>query len=191
MKILSLIIFGIAVIAQWAVPGVMIRNKEKIIWEGKVFHFRTAPVDPTDPFRGKYVSLNFKENHFISIKGDSTLYYGNVYVILGKDRNGFAIIKQIVRQQPVASIDYVKASIAYTTSLGKDTTDIHINYPFDQFYMDEFKAPKAERVYRESSIDSSQKTYAVVSILNGEAAIRDVMINDKPIRQVIKEMEKK
>jgi hypothetical protein len=56
--------------------------------------------------------------------------------------------------------------------------------------MDEFKAPKAETVYRESTRDSTQKTYVVVSILNGDAVIKDVMINDQSIRQAIRKMDK-
>lgn len=55
--------------------------------------------------------------------------------------------------------------------------------------MDEYKAPKAEAAYRESTRDSTQKTYAVVSILNGDAVAKDVLINGQSIRQVIRQME--
>lgn len=192
MKILLLAVFGLMAIAQWTVPGVMIYNKEKVLLKGKIFHFRTEPIDPSDPFRGRYVSLNFRASDFTAAPVDSSLQnYDEVYVVLEKDKDGFAAIKNVVKQQPAGSMDYVKATISYIDAMGEDTAVLHINYPFTEFYMDEYKAPAAESVYRESNIDSTQKTYAVVKILNGEAAIKDIMINDKPISEVIKEREKK
>lgn len=191
MKQLTFIIFVIIVIIQWAVPGSMIWQREKILTSGKVFNFRTEPVDPSDPFKGRYIRLNFKEAQFRSISPDSTLEsYGDVYVLLEKDNEGFAKVKNVVKQKPAAVVDFVEASINYISKENKDTSVIFINYPFDEFYMDEFKAPKAETAYRQSNIDTAQKTYAAISVLNGEAVIKDVMINNKPIREVIKEMDK-
>ncbi len=191
MKILLIVVFGLMAVAQWTVPGVMIRNKEKVLLKGKAFHFRTEPIDPSDPFRGRYVSLNFRASDFTAAPLDSSLQsYDEVYVVLEKDKDGFAAIKNVVKQQPAGSIDYVRATLGYIDAMGGDTAVLHINYPFTEFYMDEYKAPAAESVYRESNIDSTQKTYAVVKILNGEAAIKDIMINEKPIKQVIEEMEK-
>ncbi len=48
--------------------------------------------------------------------------------------------------------------------------------------MDEYKAPKAETVYRESTSDTANTTYALVKILKGEAVIENVFINNIPIR---------
>ena len=56
--------------------------------------------------------------------------------------------------------------------------------------MDEFKAPKAEKMYRQSNRDSTQKVYAMVSVLKGKAVIKDVMINEKSIRIAIEESTK-
>ena len=53
--------------------------------------------------------------------------------------------------------------------------------------MDEYKAPNAETEYRKANMDSTQRIYAAVSILKGDAVIREVMINDKPIVEVINE----
>jgi len=51
--------------------------------------------------------------------------------------------------------------------------------------MDEFMAPKAEEAFRRRQGDSTKKTYAVVSVLNGESVIKEVMIGDKPIRELL------
>ena len=185
MKRLAIGAFVIIAIVQWFVPGKMIWDKEAVLRKGKIFNFRTEPVDPSHPFKGRYIALSFNENEFTTTSPDSGLFhYGEAYVLLEKDRDGFAKIKNVVKQKPGAALDYVKASISYIDRK-KDTAVVHLLYPFDAFYMDEFKAPKAETVYRESTMDSTQKTYAIVSILNGDAVIKDVMINSQPIRQVI------
>lgn len=189
MKLVSLIIFAIVVVAQWIVPGAMIMNKEKILLQGKIFHFRTEPIDPANPFKGKYIRLNFRENQFTSVLPDSALQsYDAIYVILAKDKEGFAIIKDVTKRKPGTGVDFVKATVNYINKTDNGATVIYLDYPFDEFYMEEFKAPRAEEAYRASNIDTTQKTYAVVSLLNGEAAIKDVMINEKPILQVLKEM---
>jgi uncharacterized membrane-anchored protein len=189
MKLVSLVVFAIVVAAQWIVPGSMIMNKEKILLQGKIFHFRTEPVDPANPFKGKYIRLNFRENQFTSVSPDSTLQsYDDVYVILAKDKDGFAAIKDVTKRKPGTNVDFVKATVNYLSKIDNGACIIYLNYPFDEFYMEEFKAPRAEEAYRASNIDTTQKTYAVVSLLNGDAAIKDVMINEKPILQVLKEM---
>jgi hypothetical protein len=52
--------------------------------------------------------------------------------------------------------------------------------------MEEYKAPGAEKIYRERHTDTTQKTYAIVNIYNGEAIIKDVYINDTLINEVIR-----
>jgi uncharacterized membrane-anchored protein len=188
MKQSAIGVFIIIAIVQWLVPGKMIWDKEAVLRKGKIFHFRTEPVDPSHPFKGRYIALSFKENEFTTTSPDSGLFnYGDAYVLLEKDRDGFAKIKNVVKQKPGTAPDYVQASISYIDRK-KDTAVIHLQYPFDAFYMDEYKAPKAEAAYRESTRDSTQKTYAVVSILNGDAVVKDVLINGQSIRQVIGQM---
>src|SRR5690554_461138 len=60
------IAFILVAIIQLAVPAKMIWDKENVLKSGKEFKFETAPVDPTDPFRGKYIALNYKENTYSS-----------------------------------------------------------------------------------------------------------------------------
>ena len=189
MKQSAIGVFIIIAIVQWLVPGKMIWDKEAVLRKGKIFHFRTEPVDPSHPFKGRYIALSFKENEFTTTSPDSGLFnYGDAYVLLEKDRDGFAKIKNVVKQKPGTAPDYVQASISYIDRK-KDTAVIHLQYPFDAFYMDEYKAPKAEAAYRESTRDSTQKTYAVVSILNGDAVVKDVLINGQSIRRVIRQTD--
>lgn len=192
MKKILLIAFIITVIVQWIIPLRMIWQKETVLRNGKVFNFLTEPVDPSHPFKGRYIILNYEASNYVTTHLDSSIngYDQDVYVLLNRDKDGFAKVQQLVKEKPDNTADFVKASVYYVNRYENDSASIRINFPFTEFYMDEFKAPKAESMYRESTIDSTQKAYALVSVLDGDAVVKDVMINDKPIMQVIKELRR-
>lgn len=175
--------FILMVLAQWLLPGEMIWHKERVLDKGSAYKFQSAPVDPADPFRGKYIILNFLEDH-LTVAGKPDLPYGKkVFVSFFKDKNGFARIQSVNEIKPNRK-DYLETTISFVSNK-KDSSDIYINYPFSKYYLDEYKAPQAERIYWERRIDSSQKTYALVNILNGDAVIKDVYINDTLLQRVI------
>ena len=179
--------FILVALVQLYVPASMIFGKEKVITQGQVYRFKTQPIDPNDPFRGKYINLSFEEN-FILMPNASEWYRGDpVYVILTTDEKGFAKIESLTKVQPEGDSGYVKASINYIIT---DTmSHVTIQYPFERFYMEESKAANAELAYNEALRDSSQITYALVSIKDGDAVIRDVLINGIPIREAAKNFE--
>lgn len=183
-KYLLLIAFVFVAAAQIYVPASMILEREDILATGKTFKFRTAPVDPNDPMRGKYITLNFDENVY-KIHGEQSFNQGeDVFVHLKEDLDGFIEIEKLSVEKPGEEIDFVKAEIWYI-SYYNDTSDISINYPFDRYYMEESKAPEAEETYIESLIDSTTITYAVVKIKDGEAVLEDVMIDGISIKEFV------
>ncbi len=68
---------------------------------------------------------------------------------------------------------------------------MEIEYPFDRFYLEESKAPEAERAYWEANRDTTQVAYALVAVKNGHAALKDVMINNKSVIDVVNELNEK
>lgn len=182
MKKLLLLGFIVLALAQWIIPAKTIWDREKALRQGAAFKFRTEPVDPTHPFKGKYIFLNFKEDVFLT--SDNFLAGDEVNVSVIADDSGFAKIQDVALEKPFHP-NYFRARISYVSKEEKGI-ELHLEYPFHEFYMEEFKAPRAETIYRNSSADSTQKTYALVRILKGTAVIQDVFINDIPIRQLIK-----
>ena len=185
MKRPVFIVFMIVAVLQLAVPAKMILDKENILSLGAPYKFRTAPIDPYDPFRGKYITLSFDANEF-EVPNDSSWHGGDiVFVHLGKDTEGFAKVKDITRQPPAdGNVDYVKAHIRY--AYGEKVT---IDYPFNHFYMEEDKAADAETTYRSSQWDTAQVVYALVNVRKGDAVLKDVMINDTPIADIVEEQK--
>ncbi len=186
MKYGLLLAFSLLIIIQWIVPGKIIWTKNEVLKNGEVYKFQTEPIDPSNPFKGKYTILTFKENSYTDTIERQLIYGEDVYVTFNKNDGGYATINTLSRTKPTGNSGYVKANVYYT-SREADSTTVHINYPFDEFYMDEFKAPKAESIYREANRDSLNRTYALVKIWKGDAVIEDVLINDIPIRALIKD----
>ncbi|GAA4844393.1 GDYXXLXY domain-containing protein [Algivirga pacifica] len=179
------IAFAIMVIVQIAVPAQMILKKEGIIFSGKVYKFRTAPVDPYDPFRGKYITLNFRDAE-VPVSDPTVWERGmEVYLTLQEDAEGFAIPKDMTAYEPSVPEDYIKAEIAWFTH---DSSAVRIHYPFRKYFMEESKALKAEKMYRESNAGKHQ-VYASVGIKEGDYVLKGVMVDGIPIEEAVEQVE--
>ena len=182
---LTWLCFGLLVLLQLWAPASMIFERESVLRTGKVFRFRTAPVDPNDPLRGKYILLRFQESSFYT-KGQATWAAGDkLYVQIKNDEKGFAKIQAVSSQRPSTDLDFIVAKVDYMSY--DNNKMVFIEWPFERFYMEESKALPAEKVYQQSTLDSTQTTYAIVKVKSGDAVLQDVFINDKPITSYIKQ----
>ena len=184
MKNYTLIAFVVLALIQLFVPLKMILDKEDVLHTGEVFKFKTAPVDPTDPFRGKYINLRFEASQYPINQPDAWTKNQEVFVQLTTDADGFAQVLDVTPEPPSSSTPYLKARIS---RVAPDA--LFLEYPFDRYYMEETKAYDAEQLYRESLSDTLQTTYALVHIKEGEAVLEDVMVDGVPIREVVKSRE--
>ncbi len=186
-KKILLIIFVLVAAVQLYVPASIIMERENILAAGKEFKFKTAPVDPSDPFRGKYLTLSYAGNTVKVNNKEEWVYGETVFVQFSKDKDGFATIDAVTKNKPSGKVDFVKARANYVSY---DST-LSIDYPFDRYYMEESKAGEAEDVYRESSRDTTHFTYALVNIKNGEAVLKDVLIDNVSIKEIIKKQNRR
>ena len=106
------------------------------------------------------------------------------FVLLDKDAEGFAKIIAVLKQEPDNQHDYVKVKIY--RAYGSDKNRFRITYPFDRFYMEETKAPDAEKIYRQSAGDPDKKpAYTLVAVKNGNAVLKDVIINGRSVKDIV------
>jgi hypothetical protein len=103
-----------------------------------------------------------------------------IFATINTDKNGFAKISSISKTKPKNTDSYLKLKVGFALNNDK----IAIDLPFNRFYMNENIASKAEKIYREFSIKKKNETYALVTIKNGEAVIKDVRINDVSIKDL-------
>ncbi|MDA7501889.1 GDYXXLXY domain-containing protein [Chitinophagales bacterium] len=180
------ILFAFMVVLQCWIPASMILNNEAVIKNGFSYKFKTAPIDPSDPFRGKYVDLAFEENSLSVTDPENWINGESVYLRLTQDEEGYAKLLSVSRVRPDHDI-YFTAKINRIKT--KDDPELVFNYPFERFYMEESKAYEAEQLHRSSRIDSTKSTYAVVKILGGESALIDVQINGESLKELVKERQ--
>lgn len=178
-------VFIVVVLIQLYVPAKMVWDSNAVITSGETFKFKTQPIDPNDPFRGKYVVLNYEADN-ITIEDEVDFeIYEPVYVTLQKDDLGFAVIKTVSKTAPNNTSNYVIATIDQVVPKKGDSTKIYVEYPFDRFYMEEHKAKPAEQTVAESSREEGKTAYAIVKVKNGQAVIEDVMIDGVSVKEIV------
>lgn len=166
-------------LVQLYVPGRMIWDREQVLTHGKVYRFKTAPIDPTDPFRGKYIQLSFEAAaHPIEHKDDWT-NGAFIYLTFSEDDSGLAKIKTVSKEEPTDTPYFLKAKVDYVTY----DDVLMITYPFERFYMEESKAYEAEQEYNLVAQNDTTLTYGLVHILAGSAVLEDVRINNISIQE--------
>jgi uncharacterized membrane-anchored protein len=170
VKYWRLIVFGLVAGAQLAVPGSLIWKRENTLRQGSVWKFRTAPVDPVDAFRGRYVALHFDaEIQEISPPADASSGDA-VFVTLKQNAEGFAEIDQVSSTKPDRD-DFLAAQL-YGNK---------ITLPFDKYWVTERDAPAAEIAYQNLSRHGNQNAYVSVRIFRGDAAIEQLYLDNQPL----------
>ncbi|GAA4236288.1 hypothetical protein GCM10022291_20280 [Postechiella marina] len=181
------IIFLLVVVVQLFVPAKMILNQESVIEHGEVFKFKTQPIDPSDPFKGKYINLNYTISN-ITTTDSLWKRRAPIYVYLETDSLGYAKIQTVSRTILAENNNtYVKASVQW---YAKYNNQLNINFPFNRYYMKETKAYDAEIAVRNRQRDSLlDNTYALVYVKQGDAVLTDVLIDDIPIKNYVEKKE--
>ncbi|PTX58724.1 GDYXXLXY motif protein [Kordia periserrulae] len=176
------LLFGLMVIAQIVASAQIVYKHETVINSGNVYKFTTAPIDPSDPFRGKYIVLDFDINSFPTTDEDWN-YGEKAYLYLGKNANGYAYIDTLSKTKLANNPnDYILVELGSHYN-GK----IHFDLPFDTYYMEESKAYDAELLYRENNRrGEAQEVYAVVHIQEGTHVLTDVVVNGISIKDAVK-----
>jgi uncharacterized membrane-anchored protein len=186
MKARGMLILLAAVAAgQLAIPAYMIRRQERTLREGRPYKFQTAPVDPYDAFRGRYVALRFTQE-YAAWPGTNTARRVPAFALVGEDADGFAVVRELALTRPVTG-DFVRVQVHYA-GWGTNAGMAYFTFPFDRYYMEETKAPVAERAYWERNRRgmTNLNSYAVVRIRRGHAALEELFVDGRPIGEIVR-----
>jgi uncharacterized membrane-anchored protein len=179
MNMLRILIFCVVALAQLGVPAAMIWQREQTLKQGRVWKFRTAPVDPVDAVRGRFIALRFAAEEFDApVKFES----GNksVYAVLKQDTDGFAEVDHLTTETLVTD-DVVPVKSAWWSSSKQ-----HVSFPFDKFWVAEASAPAAERAYVKNKRRDKQNAYVTVRVRHGDAALDQLFIDNKPLSEYLR-----
>jgi len=175
-----LLSFSFLALMQIAAPISMIVRREMTLRDGQQFRFRTAPVDPYDAFRGRYVALRMEQDEVPLPYGMKLERGQKVFARIEEDDKGYAKVAELTLERPQES-PYVIAKVRWLPG-----NVVHLNLPFNRYYMDENAAPAAERVYREYTRSGSQDAYVTVKLKNGFAVLEELYVGGRPISEVVR-----
>ncbi len=180
--------FALVCLAQLAVPASLIVKHEQTRTAGTVWKFQTAPVDPGDPFRGRYVQLAFAVDREPVPLADTEWIWGQdrrVYAELAQGPDGYARLARIHAQRP-AGVEYVDVFAQYLAPHEKPEDAgrppaLFVRMPFDRYYLPEARAPEVEREYWEASRKAQANTWAEVRVRDGHAVLVNLVLDGKPV----------
>lgn len=179
---LAVVIFA----AQLAAPAWMIADQEITLRRGTVWKFKTRPIDPYDPFRGRYVTLAFEAETMPD--PDAPEIYGGetVYGVLAEDDQGFARFARLLTEPPDDASEHLRADVSYVDTWSTETQrTVHLMLPFGRFYMNERLAPEAEAAMRRRAGDGPREAWAQVRVRNGRGVIEDLYIEGSPVNEYL------
>ena len=181
LRVALLIVVGLV---QLAVPGWMIFEQEQTLRLGTEYKFQTEPVDPYDLFRGRYVALRFKAEDVNRAENEPKLPNGScIYVVVKANVDGFAEVEQ-VSPTPIQGENVFRATVGFNWR----AKSLHLNFPFNRYFMEESLAPEAECAYRNANRrNPKQSAWALVRLRNGNAALADLVIDGQPIRDYLRD----
>ncbi len=187
MRNLRLIIFILVALAQLAVPASIVWTRGQTLAYGRVWKFKTEPVDPTDAFRGRYIALRFAAEKaratpqpLITVASSAP-----IFVTLKEDSEGFAQVDQISTER-ITGDNVIQVENGYWSDGWQ-----RVRFPFDKLWVAEKIAPQAEQAYRENSRRGKENAFVTVRVRNGDAALEQLYIDDKPLAEYLREQATK
>lgn len=166
-------------LVQLAVPARMILEHERTLSRGELFRFQVAPVDPYDPFRGRYVLLSFDAETVPGEPGDDLEPGDRVFATIAEDEDGFAQVIDLGRKRPQGGA-YLRARVRRIPG-----DHVQLDFPFERYYMEESLAPEAERAYREHTRREKIDAFVTVRVRGGRAVLEELYLAGMPILEYL------
>lgn len=177
--------FILVSLAQLFVPYQMISKQAGFAEKGTEFKFKTTAKSGSGISRsassiaGKYILLNLEESHIPISDRKEWESLQNAYVAFTTDSGGFAKIKSVTKVKPVAGTDWIRARVWLNW---KDSTTLHLTYPFNNFYFEDTRHNKIDSILKNGLNDSLKISYLKVKIRENQYISGDLMINGVPFK---------
>lgn len=180
MKALPLVVFGLAALAQWAVPAIGVWQQEQTLSHGTRFRVKCSAPDPYDPLRGRYLVVRPEQTRAAWAGG--TLPQGGqpLYGTFATGADGFATIDRLSVDRPESG-EFIRVKAQWT---GGD--QVHFQWPFERYYLNERIAPEADR-WLAQNLRERRSVAAEVLVLRGRAVLADLSLDGQSFREILEE----
>ncbi len=172
-------LFAAAVLYQVGLPAAMIAGRERVLRQGEVIRIRTAPVDPYDAFRGRYVWLGMNTWTLpVTDEGGKARTGRWVYMTFTNDVEGFSA-PAAVRVRPPDAGPYLRIRARVAPG-----GVVYARPPFERYYLEEHRAPAAEAAYRTANTRTNRDAHVVVRVLGGRGVLEDLVIAGQSAKEI-------
>ncbi len=180
---LRYVLLALLAILQLAVPAWQIGCREFTLRHGEVFRFRTAPVDPYDALRGRYVSLWLEDSSAPVPPVTALDTQGRrFYARLGVDSEGYAFFDSLHRSPPTDGA-YLKVRVQ-RFNVGQRA---QLRTGFERYYLNDKLAPAAEAAFRRRDATERRESYLVVRVRDGVGVPEELFVGGLPIVEAARE----
>ena len=162
-------VFVLACLAQLAFASSAMWRGETTLRGGTLYHFRSDPVDPVDPFRGRYVALAFARTRVPRAEGADLDVGATAYVELAVDDEGMARLERAQAAAPAA--DHLALPV-----LATDATAVFVQLPFERYYAEEERALEIDR----QRWQAGARFVVGVRVLDGRGVIESLRLGGSP-----------
>lgn len=164
-----------------SVPLYVMLTSENVLGNGHFHKIKLAGFDPVDPFRGRYIQLNYDN----WIDCDDDLRKGDpCFVSLERDSLGWSTFSYASKKRPEGS-DYFNSTVLDKWNSGCDVDLDNLT----KYFINEDKASIAEEYIINYVAQQPDDIYAGIRVLEGEVRLEDVYIEETPLLEFLKKKE--
>jgi uncharacterized membrane-anchored protein len=148
VSIILVVVFSFILYNQWP-----LMTGDKIV-------LATQPVDPFDPFRGQYMTINYEISRISDVEGFEE---GNpIYISLKEDEQGIWRKDDVSKSKPQRG-DFIKGEV-----ISIHGNSVRIEYGIEQFFFERHAQLPTRNITVEVSVASSGRAKLSQMLHNGE-----------------------
>lgn len=178
----ALVIFALAVVAQWFLPLAGVWRHERLIAEGTVVRIECAAPDPYDMLRGRYLAVRPAEMSAVAPAGMPDRVVP-VWATLEVGQDGLAQVASLSLEPATGST--VIRLLARSIGERDGQPTVAIEWPFDRLYLNERLGPEADTITT-ALFREGRRPVAEVRLLAGRAVLTDLLVDGVSVREAVK-----
>lgn len=205
MKPKSLLIaaFALVALAQLLVPTLMISSKADYALKGNEFTFKVRHNRTGYTVRGNNLWLQFEADKFRVLDKKDWENSQSVYVTFERDSLGYAFVKEVSKEQPLSTEDWLKVKAflnvrdsVNNTRVGarrfRDQIDynfLRLSYPFSNFFTESKESNEAAKEFLRTMNDTLKTISLKVHIRENQFLVGDLSVDSLKFSDFVKKVK--
>jgi hypothetical protein len=208
LKIGLIVAFAIVAMAQLLVPTLMISRQSAIARSGNEFKFKIRQNRMGATIQGNFISFQFEADLFRVADAKEWERNQAVYVTFDKDSLGFARVRNVTKEKPLDSKDWVRAKaflIIRDSTKNKEARErnlnnlrgrslfnyidysyLKLNYPFSKYHIQDTNTKEWAKAFSAKMRDSLSTVTLSVKIIENEFLSEELKLDSVSFRDFVK-----